>query len=99
MVLLDQRIEVVDLPQVHAFSKQPGGFEVSHDLGMGRMLVDMITRGTNVVVVGAAATVGWATCSLAGRACGDEPAVECSALTKKRLAASASRVALRRNSR
>jgi hypothetical protein len=50
MVLLDQRIEVVDLPQVHAFSKQPGGFEVSHDLGVGRMLVDMITRGTNVVV-------------------------------------------------
>ena len=41
VVLLNQVIEVFDLPQFHAFSKQPGGFEVSHGLGVGGRLINI----------------------------------------------------------
>jgi osmotically-inducible protein OsmY len=52
-----------------------------------------------VVKDGIVTLTGWATCSWIGRAPGTEPDVERSALTKKLLAASASRVGLNRNSR
>src|SRR5438128_10512761 len=40
MVLLDQIVEIFDLPQLHAFRKYPGGFELSNRFGRGRVLVD-----------------------------------------------------------
>src|SRR5258708_33560698 len=41
MVLLDQIVEIFDLPQLHAFRKYPGGFELSNRFGIGRVLVDI----------------------------------------------------------
>src|SRR5205807_5994426 len=55
--------------------------------------------GTEEVVMGSARAVGSSTCSWSGRAPGAEHAVACRAFLKKRLAASASRVGLKRNSR
>ncbi len=41
MVLLDQVVEVFDLPQLHTFSKHPSGFELSNRFGIGRIFIDV----------------------------------------------------------
>ncbi len=54
-VLLDQVIQVFDLPQFDRFGKRSAGFEVCNGFGIGRILRS-------------ADTGGWATCSWTGRA-------------------------------
>jgi hypothetical protein len=67
--------------------------------GLAAFVSPFITPGADVGGSGSAAAVGWATYSWIERAPEAEPAVACSALTKNRLAAEASRVGLKRNAR
>jgi len=41
MVLLDQVVEIFDLPQFHALREKPSGFEVSHRFGIGGVLINV----------------------------------------------------------
>ncbi len=41
VVLLDQGIQVFDLPQLPAFSQQPGGFEFSNGFRIRRIFIDV----------------------------------------------------------
>lgn len=40
MILLNEIIEVFDLPEFDHFGKRPTGFEIGNGLGIGRVLVD-----------------------------------------------------------
>jgi hypothetical protein len=68
-------------------------------LGEAAFFSTVITPGADFVVAGLAAAVDWATSFSTGWAPGAEPALQGSAFSKKRLAAWASRVGLRRNCR
>jgi hypothetical protein len=39
MVLLDQVVEILDLPQFHTFSKRPSSFELCNSLWVGSILI------------------------------------------------------------
>ena len=41
MVLLDQVIQVFDLPQFDTLGKYSGGFELGNGFGIGRILIDV----------------------------------------------------------
>jgi hypothetical protein len=67
MVLFDDVVEILDLPQFHAFRQDPTRFEVGHRFGRGCMLIHVDDTGADVVV-GSAGPVGGTTCSSTGRA-------------------------------
>ncbi|GAC1410303.1 MAG: hypothetical protein NVSMB49_29100 [Ktedonobacteraceae bacterium] len=41
MVLFDQVIEILDLPEFTAFRKESRGFELGNGFGIGRILIDI----------------------------------------------------------
>ena len=59
VVLLHQIIQVFDLPEFDLLGKHTRGFEVSHGLGIGRMLIDIDHTSADLVELGSVAAVGW----------------------------------------
>ena len=98
VVLLDQGMQVVDLPQLDCFGKHANGFQVGHGLGIRRVFIHIDHARSGPRGGGVGSSRGLSHQLLDRRAPGTELPVEASALRAKRLATSVSRVGLTRNS-